>query len=291
MQHIIRTVTKEVSKSTVVKSVAAVLGSLATAISLLELEPLHLALYISVAVLAIGAIFYMNGRTKHIPVLADPDYAPEYEVRYIETPAEFSQVDDLYQYCFKSSSIPTEVIKGWWRAYESGLIGLFKDNEIIGALSIWPLTVDVFEKLKNGYIQEREIERGQIDAITKNNWYVSEIALDRSTSNFQDKKNLASLIYFTIEHLAKEANNNFPVTVLALGYSPEGKRLLMRAGFKMQLSAKETKDKQDLFSLVVKSPSDLIAVQQKYQRILKEDSLDLSKTVIIAPNSVDTDKA
>ena len=193
-------------------TIGLVLGGIATIAQVISL-PLPYVIGVAVAgimVLAYG--FIVRQRVRRLPDIPAPQ-ENSVLVRSIVTPAEFEDLDKLYHLCFGSSSVPTEVLKSWWTAHPKGLIGLFKNGEVIGGVSIWSIDDETFNKIKNGFIKEREILYSNIDNNSCDKYYVSEIAITNKERNIF---NLSELLQGVIEHL-KEISC-YPTSILALGY-------------------------------------------------------------------------
>jgi hypothetical protein len=173
-------------------------------------------------------------------------------VRNIVTIAEFERLDALYHSCFGASSVPTEVLKSWWNAQPKGLIGLFKEDELIGGVSMWSMDEDTFHKIKNGAIKEQEILATNLDNHSYDKYYASEIAIKSEERNIF---HLFKLLQGSMEQLKE--TSSYPASILALGYSPQGINILEKFGFTQQLNANETPDNLPLFRLTINSKDEI----------------------------------
>ncbi len=165
-----------------------------------------------------------------------------YHTKFITTIYEFETVNRLYQTCFGKSAVPTEIQRAWWLKFNQGIIGLFENETLIGALSYWFLNKNGFELLLNGIIKESEINAAAIDPNHPKGIYISEIALH---PEFRGKK----LSYPLMQHFLSIARSQTKLPILALAYSKEGKILLEKEGFTLRLNSSQTQDFLDLYIL------------------------------------------
>ena len=163
-------------------TIGLILGGIATIAQIISL-PLPYVIGVGVASLVVLIYgFTVRRRVRRLPEIPAPQ-ENSVSVRNIVTPAEFEDLDKLYHLCFGSSSVPTEVLKSWWTAHPRGLLGLFKNGEVIGGVSIWSIDDETFNKIKNGFIKEREILYSNIDNSSCDKYYVSEIAITNKERN------------------------------------------------------------------------------------------------------------
>ena len=165
----------------------------------------------------------------------------------IQSSIEFESVDAVYQDCFGVDSVPTSVQWTWWHRYPEGIIGLYADGKIIGGMSYWPINQSGFEALATGQIKEKELTEQHIDYTTPHGIYISEIAI----APLYRKKNYASLLLSQFEfqrQILSISDSKLPV--LALVYSPGGRKILEKIGFKLFRKAADMPDAQDLYRLI-----------------------------------------
>ncbi len=242
-------------------TIGLILGGIATMAQIISL-PLPYVIGVGLASLVVLIYgFIVRRRVRRLPEIPAPQ-ENSVSVRNIVTPAEFEDLDKLYHLCFGSSSVPTEVLKSWWTAHPRGLLGLFKNGEVIGGVSIWSIDDETFNKIKNGFIKEREILYNNIDNSSCDKYYVSEIAI---TNKERNMFNLSELLQGVIEHL--KDISCYPTSILALGYSPQGINLMKRFGFIKQLNADKTPDKQPLFLLSIESKDDMQKLLENLEKL------------------------
>lgn len=171
----------------------------------------------------------------------------------ITTDEAFHQLDALYHQCFGEASVPTDTLYSWYRTYPQGLTGLFKDDLLIGGLSIWALQPSAFERFSSGKIKEKELHYSYLQTTSPRNYfYLSEIAILETE---RDKTRLIPLLNALKDHLLQHAS--WPAQVLALAYSPEGLRVMTRLGFLPLLDASLTVDQQALLRWDIPAPEGL----------------------------------
>jgi hypothetical protein len=181
----------------------------------------------------------------------------ELQCKTITSEADFLALDGIYQGCFKDSSVPTETLKSWWQKQNSGLIAAYLNGEIIGGLSYWGLTPAAYNKLCKGECKERDLSPADLSQGHSHYIYISEIALSASHVRQGYALNL-------LRALSADIDKRFTIhkqklSLLALGYSPEGRALLDKLQFKQILSAHESPDKQALYRLEIVNQDDLKA--------------------------------
>jgi GNAT superfamily N-acetyltransferase len=165
----------------------------------------------------------------------------------IQSSIEFESVDAVYQDCFGVDSVPTSVQWTWWHRYPEGIIGLYADGKIIGGMSYWPINQSGFEALATGQIKEKELTEQHIDYTTPHGIYISEIAI---APLFRKKDYAALLLSYFEWQREKLSKPDSKLPVLALIYSPGGRKILEKIGFKLFRKATDMPDAQDLYRLI-----------------------------------------
>lgn len=156
--------------------------------------------------------------------------------KIIETESEFALIDQLYQETFTTAAVPTAVQKAWWKAYPKGIIGLFENQTLAGALSYWPITEQSFHAFSSALIPEKQIEVCAESSF----YYLSEIVI---SPNFVGRGLARKLMQYF--------KDNFPEndTAIAIAYSSGGSHLLTSIGFGKVKDKIEMPDGQDLYLL------------------------------------------
>ena len=168
-------------------------------------------------------------------------------INIIKNPLEFQKIDALYQESFGVDSVPTSVQWTWWHRYPEGIIGLYADGKIIGGMSYWPINQSGFEALATGQIKEKELTEQHIDYTTPHGIYISEIAI---APLFRKKDYAALLLSYFEWQREKLSKPDSKLPVLALIYSPGGRKILEKIGFKLFRKATDMPDAQDLYRLI-----------------------------------------
>lgn len=164
---------------------------------------------------------------------------------------EFFALDNLYHHCFGVSSVPTGTLASWWNAFPDGLIGLFDRQKLVGGLSYWPLSAEVFTKFVGGLIHEKEIPSDQFEFKQPRHLYLSEIALLPEYRG----QNLSHLLMDAyMKRTAQFLLANSSLTHIALGFSPEGSRLLLKNNYHLLRPPQDMPDGQALFVKTINNP-------------------------------------
>jgi hypothetical protein len=184
-------------------------------------------------------------------------------VRSIKSQDEFEALDAIYQPFFGSSSTPSIILKNRWLAYPNGLIGLYKDNLLIGGLSIWSINQLTYHVLEQGQIKESGINAESIDTRLRDRFYLSEIAIQEAD---RSRERLALLLLGFLEQLLTQST--FPVSILALGFSTKGINVLHKLGFRLLLPASQTADCMPLLQLDLPNHATITTIIHQLNRTL-----------------------
>ena len=179
--------------------------------------------------------------------------------RKLESENELSCLDAIYQDCFKSSSVPTEIQKKWWTAHKDGILGLFAEKTLIGGVSFWPLNAEAYDRFKSGQLLEKDIRTEDFSLRQKNNYYISDIAV---TETFRHKLYSNFLLRNLFATIEMNADDDAEIKISALAFSESGNKILTGLGFHKIRPANETLDKQDLFQLTLQSKEDLLQLKR-----------------------------
>ena len=163
---------------------------------------------------------------------------------------------------FVDHSVPVTMGVKWWRKYPDGLYVIRTDGNLLGYVSFWPLSPNVFRQFVNGKRMETEITARGIcppaPGATETCWYIGSIAL---RARFRKKAGVKQLIDSSLSHWLSRLDPQGRVSLCALAYSPEGERLLQRFGFRCFARADESAHELPVY--VLESPvADLRALLQ-----------------------------
>jgi len=176
-------------------------------------------------------------------------HADQETTRTIANASELYRLWKVDSSAYGHCSIPFEQLLEWWRAYPNGITALFHKSEIQGAIEIWPLGNSVAQKLCAGELSEKEITADQMRPFVDvpcAHWYLSGMmlrTLQRKTAAIK------AILAGTCSSFVAHSQFQFPMTILALGYSKEGICFLRRFGFRKLRSEKAMPDRCALYSL------------------------------------------
>ena len=161
---------------------------------------------------------------------------------------------------YKESNISKDILFKWWNTYKEGLYIVKKNMVVIAGLGIWPLSKDVYNNLKNGSINEFEL-----DVLNKNTskyWYISGIVVIKKYRSII----LRYILYSIIKNWYKnQLKSNF-VTIGSIAISIEGKNLLIKNGFSLLKNNNKRKNNFQFFEIFT-SKKDVKKIITKYSKI------------------------
>jgi hypothetical protein len=169
--------------------------------------------------------------------------------RTIANRAELEQLWALDSSAYGICTIGFEQLQDWWRAYPNGITALFHQTTILGAIEIWPLSSAVADQLCAGELNERDITADQMRpfvAAPCRHWYLSGFMLRTMQRKTAAVK---ALIIGTCSNFVANFHFQFPMTILALGYSKEGICFLRRFGFRKLQNRVSMPDRCALYAL------------------------------------------
>jgi GNAT superfamily N-acetyltransferase len=156
------------------------------------------------------------------------------EVRYVESEAELREVSNLDASFYGGESINHEGLLAWWQAYKKGIYVLRKDENIIGAIGIWPVKKAAFDKLIKGELDEVDLTAqdisGSVTGQTCAYWYFADIVLKKQYHDTPEDLALF-LIEETLSQWLIEGGLASRIHVCALGFEAAGIKLLERYNF------------------------------------------------------------
>lgn len=182
----------------------------------------------------------------------------EIECRTLSNEIEFYELDTIYQNCFGTSSVPTDVQKSWWQSQKSGIFALFKNSQIIGGVSFWNINHESYKLLTKGIINEKQILPEHLSDLQSGYFYISEVVVSQEHRNKKYSLLLLRKVITFLEEKIKKGG----IQILALGYSNEGISLLSKLGFEEILSEHQTPDKQPLYLLRIKDYDEILKLKK-----------------------------
>jgi hypothetical protein len=147
---------------------------------------------------------------------------------------EITLVSALESDFFQGSSLDAEGLFSWWKSYPKGVYVFFVENNLAGAMSIWPIRNSIFSRLKAGTIAEMEILADDIISseecrtFSQANWYLASVILAPRYYG----KGLSKIFTRLVMHeWVANGNLNEFLELCALAYTTNGARLLTNMGF------------------------------------------------------------
>ncbi|HEY0076279.1 MAG TPA: hypothetical protein VGB77_19425, partial [Abditibacteriaceae bacterium] len=123
----------------------------------------------------------------------------------------------------------------WHARYASGILCLEHEEQIIGALGLWPLTQIAYEALVTGKLREEDIEAHYLSIPGTDQtlawWYVADIIL---LPQYRGTRTAGILLHQALSLWFRDAPLADLVHLAALAYSIQGKSLLQKLGFQRQ---------------------------------------------------------
>jgi len=126
-----------------------------------------------------------------------------------------------------------------WHAYQRGNWLIEKGEKLVGAIDIWPLTPDGFERFLKDGNENQDFENciaeaaGNIECST---WYFGSIAVDAKDEDEDFRKTVISVLLGGVIHELYESPSQkpsliFPSRMCAISWSKPGAKLLIEIGF------------------------------------------------------------
>lgn len=171
-----------------------------------------------------------------------------YCVRPIATPNELRELYEIDAVAYGEADIGFELFQRWWLAHDTGLYALFaQEDQILGAIGIWPTTKAFYIALSKGMASEKDLSSDVIKKAARSYckyWYISGIVLKEKSR----RTTLAAmLLHQAINQWTLDHDIDFPVNLYAIAYSRPGEQMLARFDFRIVLPAQLSKDGYPLF--------------------------------------------
>lgn len=165
--------------------------------------------------------------------------------RYIVAPtraeADLRAMATIDAEAYGADNISYAVLRSWWRRYPPGHTVIFRDGRVIGGTGLWPVSPDVYHRLRNGTLPEQDFLPLTVPEVAAREahgdvgyWYLSGVALEvpyRRTSACA-----TLLAQVATAWLARRAGSGGQ-RVGAMATSAIGARLLARHGFERRPEA------------------------------------------------------
>ena len=167
-----------------------------------------------------------------------------YKVYTLNSTKELKKVYNIDCEAYGKSNISFNILENWWKQYSKGIYVIKVNEEIIGALGIFPLSLESYNSLKNGFITEKEI------IIDKNNqkyWYISGIVI---VEKYRKKRAIIHLLNTSIKYWLNNLIITDNITIGSIPISKEGLHLLEYFNFNRVKNAKDRKDNYPFYEKI-----------------------------------------
>lgn len=160
-------------------------------------------------------------------------YNQRHVVSAIANECELKALYAIDSDAYGAANLPYEVFYRWWSRHKTGLYALRVDDEILGAIGIWPICRQWLSSYMKGDLRESDLDEN--DFVTTYGpencyWYVSGIVLKPSS---RGSVLAGLLIRETLLQCTLDHEIGFPMNLFALAYSDMGERLLQKFGFNL----------------------------------------------------------
>lgn len=189
-----------------------------------------------------------------------------YYVRHIQTNEELEKLWLLDKEAYKDVALTTSEFYKWWSTFEYGLKAIFRDEEIVGAIGIWPLSEKVACKFKSGDIKETYLLPEKLSTVKKNPskyWYASGIVLKSELRKPSKINPIALLLKIGLNIWIESAYVTYPLEILSLAITDDGKKMLERFSFTKINERLSDVDPYPFYILRAQSKYDLIRLLNK----------------------------
>lgn len=183
-------------------------------------------------------------------------------VDYISNTDDLKELWEMDVEAYGECAFTFEEYKKWWETYKEGLTALYINNRIVAAYGIWPISRSTMEHLKNGEIKESAIKplnlwEGKVDAAQ--HWYIAGIVSRKAYA----KRILATLINVGFVQWLSTKHVQYPVEILAIAMSPNGRNIMERFGFKKIRELYNSETPYPLYSLRATTKGELEKILEK----------------------------
>jgi hypothetical protein len=175
---------------------------------------------------------------KHLAKAARMVDRRQYSVRLVKDESELQRVSVVDQLAYGEHSVSYEFLHALWKAYPRGLWGIWRGDEVIGAVEIWPLEKREFIDMSAGRRTEGSLNGASIDqSVKKQYWYVAGIFLVKGKRCSDAIRTLVSRCltdWLASPDLAPS------IDICAIAASERGANMLRRFGFQMAVGEQDS---------------------------------------------------
>ncbi|MBS0657744.1 MAG: hypothetical protein JSR82_05785 [Verrucomicrobia bacterium] len=180
----------------------------------------------------------------------------------VETEQQLRQLYLIDDDAYGAASIPFELFRDLWVAFPAGLVALFREDRIIGAIGIWPLEMAWHARFKACQLKEVELDPASMEGYQQKPsklWYISGVVLSPSASS----RAIKMLLEDGVRAWRRNVKLAFPCEFIALASSDEGLLMLEGFGFYRLQNGAKMPDGFPLYELTFDSEADLIDAMRK----------------------------
>lgn len=188
----------------------------------------------------------------------------------IRTEAELLNLWTIDNEAYGDGNITFDHFLALWNAFPAGLHVLFHENEIMGAMGLWPVTSAWAEQIKSAQLKEAELDPHAVCEAGSRaacRWYITGLMLRAELIGAGGA--VKTLLNGALGAWVNELQVDYPCEILALAYSNEGERLLRRFGFHIAQHASRMPDNCPLYRLAADSKGELAALFRSRNLTLK----------------------
>lgn len=203
----------------------------------------------------VGAVFYLRFKRYHngsdylqecVNAIKQP--GKEWSFHAIQNEAELRSIWKISQEIYREDNVDFQTVLSWWKCYPSGVFILYKDANIVGYFSMWPIKASTYKQIIGGRRRERELKRQSImgkDATEpRAYWYITNIVVQKA---FRKSTAAKVLLSEALRKWVNDGNLAQDIHLCAFGYSKEGTALIKNFGFHELKDSMETADHLPLY--------------------------------------------
>ncbi|MBI2515993.1 MAG: hypothetical protein HYV95_03680 [Opitutae bacterium] len=190
----------------------------------------------------------------------------------IRTEGELHDLWTIDNEAYGEGNITFDHFLDLWRAFPSGLHVLFHENEIMGAMGIWPVTRRWSEQIKSAKLKEAELDARMVRLASRRpscHWYITGLML--RVELIGKGGCVKNLLNGALGSWLNDLYVRYPCEILALAYSDHGDRLLQGFGFHITQHKAAMPDNCALYRLMAGNELELV-------KLFRARNLDLKLT-------------
>jgi hypothetical protein len=181
----------------------------------------------------------------------------------IRSPAELKKLWLIDNAAYGDANIAFPHFLKLWGSFPLGLRVLFSENEIMGALGIWPVSSSWAEQFKSARLLEAQLDSDMVHQCAgepTRHWYVSGIVV---REHLAGSRAIKKLLTDGLASWLAQAKIEYPCQILALDCSNRGHPMLERFEFYPIQDATAMPDRCSLYGLDIGSRAALVKLLRK----------------------------